>query len=208
MYLPGSAGQSAAQHDFYDFSGTIATGGTAQLLLPQRKSCTHLIIANLSNGTMFLQFGLRRSTAAISSGAVSTITLVDAGFGFQVAPAIELLGGGVAGDPATKGATMPGWPAPFRPAQATPIMQASAISGLEIASITVNDGGAGYLVAPYVFVRADRTDPTGVGLPTSGAGVPILPGEKLIWNGTACPTSAISILGPDTSAAYTVKWMP
>lgn len=208
MIRQGSRNQQQID-DYYDYSGTIATGGTAQLLLPQRKSCSHLVIANLSSGAMQVQFGIAPATAVLTSGKVTSVTVNDAGFGFLAPPDIFFFGGGTSGDLVTYGATMPDWPAPPSVASARAIMTSSAISGLQISSIEVDSGGSGYLAPPFVYVRAKRIDPTGVGLASATTGIPLLPnGGSYYINGTACPTSALSIWGASTSQVYTVKWMP
>ena len=167
------------------------------------------MIANNSTGVLMLQFGIRGGVATVSGGVVTAVSVADAGFGFNCAPLVELLGGGNANDPATYGATMAGWPAPSDAATAVAVMSASSISGLQVASITVTHGGASYLTAPYVFLRPSRRDPTGVGLPSASVGVPLLPnGGSYYINGTACPTDAIAIFGGTTGQAFTCKWMP
>lgn len=208
MYLPGARGQQQID-DYYDYSGTITTGGVAQLALPQRKSCSFLLVANVSTGILQIQIGVQRAIATISGGAVTGVTVPDAGFGFTKPPAILFGGGGNANDPVTSGGTMPDWPSPYNVAQAAPIMGTSSISGQTIASIALITGGAGYLSAPYVHILADRSDPTGVGIASATAGIPLqASGGSYYVNGTACPSTAISIWGATTGQAYTVKWMP
>lgn len=207
MKLVGVRGQQQID-DYYDASGTIATGGTAQLLLAQRKSCSSFFIQNLSSGALYLQFGLQPATATLTSGVVTSVAVNDAGFGFNAPPNVFFWGGGNANDPASYGATMQGWPSPKHPAQGVAVMATSAISGQKVNSISVTDGGSGYLVAPYVFVQALRTDPTGVGIPSATAGilVPANGGAFQIVDIT-CPTTAVAIFGATTGQAYTCKWM-
>lgn len=202
MQLVGSRAQQQVD-DYFDYSGTIATGGTPQLLMPQRKSCSHLVIANLSAEALNIQFGVLPATAGLTNGAVTSVTVNDAGFGFLVPPEVMFLGGGNAGDVATQGATMPDWPAPFRPAKGRAILTAGAISSIEI-----DDPGSGYLAVPYVAVRASRRDPNGVGIPSATRGIQ-LPANTGIFvlNGTSCPTVAISVYGGTAGQAYTAKWM-
>ena len=195
--------RSQQQRDrYYDASGTIASGGTAQLLLPQSKSRSHLFIVNNSTGVLNIQFGVLPGKATLTNGVVSSVSVPDAGFGFLVAPTVRFLGGGNANDPATKGATMPDWPSPFTPACGRAIL-----SGGAIASIAVDNGGSGYLVPPYVDIQADRTDPTGVGLASTTTFPVQANGGSAFWNGTACSCEAISIWGATTGQAFTAKWM-
>ena len=208
MKLLGSGGQQR-RDSLFDASGTITTGGTAQLLLPQSKARSYLLIVNNSSGLLMVQIGILPAVATISGGKVaSSITVNDVGFGFNLPPIVEFLGGGNSNDPPSYGATAPDWPAPAAPASGIAIMAASAINGLKISSITLNNPGSGYLAAPYVQVRADRTDPTGVGLPSATAGIPLLSqGSNYYSNGTTCPTDAVAIWGATTGQAFTCKWM-
>ena len=203
MRLIGAKGQQLVD-DYYDNSGTITAGGTAQLLLPQRKACSHLVIANNSTGVLMVQFGIRPAVATLTSGVVTSVTVPDAGFGFLYPPTLLFLGGGNINDPTmSTGATMPDWPSVNSPAQARAVLTAGAIS-----SVLLDNGGSGYLAAPYVFIQADRRDPTGVGIPSATVGIPIAAGGAYYVNGTACPTSAIAIWGATTGQAFTCKWMP
>jgi hypothetical protein len=210
MQLIGSRNQQI-QDNYFDASGSIASGGTAQLLLPQRKSCSHFAIWNLSSAdTLMIQIGILPGVATISNGAVTGVTVPDAGFGFNEAPEVLFWGGGASGDPTTFGATSPGWPAPNSPAQAVcNMVSASPLPGLKINSITVTNPGSGYLVAPFVMLKATRRDPTGVGLPSATVGIPLFAGGGAYYiNGTSCPTDAISVFGATTGDAWTCKWMP
>lgn len=200
MKWQGIAGQQR-QDFYYDASGTIASGGTAQLMLSQSKSRSHLMIINNSIGVLNIQFGIPPATAVLTSKAVTSVTVPDAGFGFLVPPAVLFLGGGNANDPASQGATMPDWPPPTNAARAT-----ATIANGTISSITISNGGANYLAPPYVAIVPDRTDPTGVGT-ASAATFPLLPnGGNVYFNGPVCPTDAISIWGATTGQAYVVKW--
>jgi hypothetical protein len=203
MRLIGARGQQLID-DYYDNSGSITTGATPQLMLPARKACSHLVIVNNSSGNLVIQFGVRPSTCSISNGAVSSVSVVDAGFGFTYTPSVFFLGGGNNGDPTmTVGVTAPDWPSPNNPAQGRAVLTSGSIS-----SITLDYAGSGYLSAPYVFIQPDRRDATGVGVPSASIGITIAAGGSYILNGTACPTSAIAIWGATTGQSYTVKWMP
>ena len=93
MNLIGSNNQQRID-GYFDYSGTITTGGAAQLMVPQRRSCSHLVLANNSVGSLFVQFGVRPATATLTSGVVTSVTINDAGFGFQYIPNVTFLGGG------------------------------------------------------------------------------------------------------------------
>ena len=203
MNLIGSRGQQL-QEAYLDHSGTITTGGTAQLCIPQRKACSHLLIQNLSAGTLTVQIGIRPGVATITNGVVTAISVPDAGFGFQKPPVVTLIGGGNAMAPGMQGATCFGWPSPANAATA----QAEIANGT-ISSIVITNGGSGYLAAPYVFIQADYRDPTGVGTPSSISGILLASGGGMIdFNGTACPTDAVAIWGATTGQAFTARWMP
>ena len=206
MYLVGSPGQQQI-HDVFDASGQIASGGTAQLCIPQRKSCSLIHIINTSAAILSVQIGIRPATATLTSGSVTSVAVGDAGFGFLVPPTVAFLGGGNSMDLASQGATMPHWPAPANAATGYATLSSGSIS-----AITVTNGGSGYTKTPYVYVLADRTDPTGVGLCNASVGIVLAAsgnaGSQLFLNYTSCPTTAISIWGGSTGQTYTAKWMP
>ena len=206
MRLLNSASQQRID-DYYDASGSITTGGTVQLLLPQRKSCSLLINHNLSAEALMLQFGILPATAALTNGAVTSVTVNDAGFGFKVPPEVFFYGGGNNGDLASYGATMPDWPTPTNVASGRAVMGTSAISGLQINSIEIDNPGSGYLAPPFVYILPSRRDPTGVGLASSTVGTLLTSGGGSYYvNGTFAPTTAISVYGGTTGQAYTCKW--
>lgn len=203
MFLVGSRGQQQVD-DLYDASGTITAGGTAQLVLPQRKSCSLLLLENISDTDMFFQIGVRPGVATLTSGVVTSISVPDAGFGFLLPPEVMALGGGNAGDPATQGGSLPGWPSPYRPASLRAVLTAGAIT-----SIAIDDGGSGYLAAPFIYIRPDRRDPTGVGIPSATVGMLLKSGGgQASYDATMCPTTAISVFCATTGKAYTCKWAP
>lgn len=199
--FPGLRGQQQVD-ELYDYSGAITTGGTPQLLLPQRKSCTYLLIQNTSAESMTIQFGVQPATAVLTNGVVTSVTVNDAGFGFKAPPSIRFLGGGNSNDPATYGATMPDWPPPSHVAAGRAIMSAGAISSIE-----VDNGGSGYTAPPFVQITALRTDPTGVGIPAATAGIVLAAGATFQINGMTCPTIAASVYGGTTGQTFTCKFM-
>ena len=201
MYLPGARGQQ--QRDFYyDYSGSLTSASLTQLILPQSKSRSHLLIASTSTHAIQVQIGIPPGVATLTSGVVTGITYPDAGFGFLAPPDVLLLGGGNSNDPASSGGTMPDWPPPSNVATAV-----AKIANGTISTITITNGGSGYTAAPFVFISAQRTDPTGVGSSSATLGIPIAANSSLMWNGTTCPTDAISIWGGTQGQTYTVKWM-
>jgi hypothetical protein len=217
MILVGAAGQQD-RIDLWDASGGITAGGTAQLLLPEAKSRSYLIIQNLdADHDLFVEFGAARATATLTSGVVTSLTITNAGFNYTSPPAVEFMGGGNSGQAGILGVGQPGYPSPGdpayvagryfdmsaqRPAKATAVLTAGAVS-----SFAISDGGRGYQVAPFVAMRNTLRDPYGVAIAsaTSGFLVPHA-GGKLEFNGTVCPTSAISIFGGTTNQAFCCKF--
>ncbi len=210
MKLVGSAGQQ--RRDFmFDASGTITTGGTPQLILPERKSTSFLQIQNLSTGPLLVEFGSARATCTIANGAVNAVTVTNAGFGFTKPPRILFYGGGQQDDfnPLIKNTTFIGiglvdYPSPSKVAHALGVLTTGALS-----SVTILDGGAGYVVAPQVFLANDHNDPNGAAAPSATVGVLLAAsGGSIFFNGTTCTTDAVSIFGATTGQAYSAKWMP
>jgi hypothetical protein len=204
MRIPGTASQQR-RDVVYDASGTITTGGTAQLVLPVRRSCSYLVLQNNSSGALFFGFGSGRATATITSGAVTSCSVTNAGFGFSRPPILQFMGGfGIA--PGV-GWTVPTWPSPPSTAKAHCVMTGSA-PNQTIASITVDSGGAGYVAAPYVWLFNDDLDPNGAFVPSSGVGVQLLSnGSSMTWEDTVVTTDQVSVWGATTAQAFTCLWM-
>lgn len=213
MKLVGAAGQ-AANHFLYDASGLIVSGTVPQLVLPRRLSCSHLIIANLhATLTMYIDFGSARATATISGGVVTACTVVNPGFGFSLAPSIEFRGGGADQFLNFLGSNDPNSPPPAKPAKAHCVMTGAA-PNMSVASITVDYGGAGYLVAPYVRILNHNRDPNGCADPSalSASGfygaLPLPPlGGSYYLNGTVTTTDQLAIYcSTGANAPFSCKW--
>ena len=198
----------------FDASGTVTTGGVAQLVLPERKSTTMLLICNPSTtSTLYFTFGSAVLTASLTGSGVSSVTVVNAGFGFTAGhpPVIEFLGGGRPFNTAAVATGLIGFDAPTHPARATCVMaSATPLPGLKIASVTIDDPGTGYVTAPQVRVTNDVLDPQGVAVPVANAAgtIPIGPFGSLSINDITNPTDAIAVISATTSAPFTVKWRP
>ncbi len=208
MKLVGSSNQQI-RHYMYDASGTVAAGGTAQLVLAQSQSRSFLLLQNNSAGNLWFEFGSARATATLTSDKVTSVSVTNAGFGFTKPPVVRFygggyeLGGGKNVNPSYLGLNQPNGSSPSNPADAVAVLTTGAVS-----SIVVNDGGAKYVKAPFVFLFNNDLDPYGCAVPSATSGILLTAGSSpLIWNGTTCPTDPIAVFGADTGAAFVCKWM-
>jgi hypothetical protein len=202
MKLVGSRGQIV--RDFmYDASGTITTGGTAQLILPERKTTSLILLQNISDTAMYVEFGSARATATLTSGVVTSISVTNGGFGFTKPPIVQFLGGGAGNGGPSLGCGEPSYPSPANPAKGTAVLVAGAVS-----SITIDNGGSGYKIAPYVLITNSVDDPFGCATPSATSGYELTAsGGPLQLNGTACTTDPIAIFCATTGKAFLAKWM-
>lgn len=191
--------------DFMDFSGTIAAGGTAQLLLPQQPGRLFLSVSNVAaTDVLYLGLGPAKATAAIAGGAVSSITVNNGGIGYTVTPNVRILGGIIAGDYKTApGSTnSAGVPLVGQPATAV-----AAISGGAVTGITVTNPGSGYIVPPLIYLE-NPLPALGGGAysPSANNGIPIPVNTTFTFNGILMvPTSAIAIVGATLGDQFHVK---
>lgn len=203
MHLPGSKGQSV--RDFmYDASGTITSGGAAQLILPEHAYRTSLFIQNISSTVMYVEFGGARATVSITgTGALNAFTITNAGFGYTIPPSVHFYGGGSL-------IKNPTYLCPGLPGNITPGTSGSAhavLTGGAVSSIVLDNTGLNYVKAPMVFLRSIQEDPYGAAVPSATSGALLAPnGGSLFYNGTALTTDAISIFCSATSAAYCCKY--
>jgi hypothetical protein len=81
---------------------------------------------------------------------------------------------------------------------------------MSVASITIDYGGSGYLVAPYVSILNADADPNGCADPSAGGGSGILlaaNGGTYDRNGTVCTTDAMALFcATGIGAKFTCKW--
>ena len=198
-----ATGQQNRRDYLFIADGTITTGGTAQLVLAQSQSRSYLLVQNLSNSPMWVGIGTASATCTISSGVVNAVTIVNAGFGFGKAPLVRFLGGGNAGNGSYLGLNQPGGASPSHPAQGLAVL-----SGGAVASVTIIDGGAGYVKAPYVQIMNSDLDPYGAFVPSANVGILLNgQGDKLEYNGTCCPTDPVSIISATTGDPFTCRFM-
>jgi hypothetical protein len=187
----------------YDASGTITTGGTAQLVLPEHNYRTSIFFQNISSNPLYLEFGGARATATLTNGVVTGITVTNGGFGYTAHPGVKFFGGG-------DSTINPTYLAPGLPGQMSSHSGASGLSVLtngSVSSITILNGGKHYVNPPYVFLQSSEQDPYGCATPSATSGALLLPnGGSLFYNGTALTTDAVAIYGATTGQAYTVKY--
>lgn len=207
--LQGIRGQT--YHDrLFDASGTITSGGTAQLVLPEAKMRSSLIIENISDTDMLIEIGAARATATISSGAVNAVSVSNAGMGYSLAPTVKFIGGAYPGG-ITTSLTLalpgdPSWPSPQHVARAHCVMTGTA-PNMTIASIAIDDAGSGYQYPPYVLLTNNILDPFGAAVPSAAVGILLkAAGGSYTSNGTFCTTDQISIFCASSSKAFTCKY--
>lgn len=219
MFLPQASHQSG-YHPGYRVDSTIVAGGTAQLILPVANSRSMMMVMNTSSNPLFLEHGPARATATISGGAVTAITVVNAGFNYTIAPTIQFDGGfgpyvansswdgrGLLGSPAPTGLAKQGdvsGNVQFnRPAKAHFLLSGGAIS-----SVVIDDPGFGYVNPPEVVIKNHDFDPFGCAVPSATVGIylPATNGYYYI-NGSACWTDAVALYGGTTGQTYVCEYM-
>ena len=207
MKLVGASGQFV-KHPTFDSSGTITTGGTAQLIVAERPRCSMFMVQNISDTAMVLEIGSARATATLTNGVVTSVAITNAGFGFTVPPIVEFLGGGDSNaNPSYLGAGMPGVQAPTNVATGIAVLGTGGSAGT-VASVTIINGGSGYVKAPYVFMRNSENDPFGCATPSATSGILLgANGGSYYVNGTAQTTDPLAIFCATTGKAFTCKWM-
>lgn len=209
MKLQNVANQGT-RHPLYRADGSITAGGTAQLVLGRSVSRSHLIIQNTSTGPLWLEIGCGRATATLTSGAVSSVSVSNAGFNYTKPPLVKFWGGGNNyGNTSWVGVGQPNMPPPNSVGPAGRIAAAHAVLvGGAISSIVVDDGGAGYTAAPYVEIINSDLDFLGCAVPSAGVGILLPAGSfPLIYNGSVCPTDPIAIFGATTGQTFMCGWM-
>ena len=210
MFLPNTHAQQTYAH-LYDASGTIATGGTAQIVLPRQRSRSSFIFVNNSAVNMYLEFGpARAGIPVLSSQTVSSVPVANAGMGYSRVPVIRFYGGAF-GFPNATAPTYtvqgtPDLPSPSHPAMAHCVMTGSA-GAMTVSSIVIDDPGVGYLYPPYAYIQNDELDPFGSAVPSVGTGILLLAsGGSYTSNGTVCVTDAVSVYCATTGSAFSCKY--
>lgn len=206
--LVGYSGQRVRMPTF-DASGTITTGGTSQLILPVGFGRASLLIENISDTAMYLGIGGPTASASLTSGAVSSVSVVNAGLGYSRAPHITFMGGVFDANRTTPNYSLVSsadFPSPSNPAKAHCVMTGAAGS-MTIASIVIDNPGSGYLFPPYVYIHNDPLDPFGSFNPSVTAGILLSAnGGSYNPNGSVCTTDQISVFCATTGKAFTCKY--
>lgn len=211
MYLLGSHHQTLRTH-IYDASGSITSGGTAQLVLPDQMNRSSLLFINNSSSNMFLEIGYARAgLPVLSNGTIASVpmtgTNANVGFGYSRAPLIVFRGGaflqtGVSYS--TQGTI--DYNAPSNPAKAHCVMTGAAGS-MTVSSIVVDNPGSGYMYPPVCYLGNDPLDPFGAAVPSATVGILLVAnGGSYVANGTVCSTDPVSIFCAASSAAFTCKY--
>jgi hypothetical protein len=207
--LIGAGGQQV-QH--YLWRSDVTMTGSAQLVLGRSQARCLLLLHNVGINSMYLEIGSGAAAATLTSGKVSSIAVTNAGFNYSKPPLVRILGGGQAGNSSYLGLNQPNGPGPNsqggftgRPATAHAVMT-GAVGSQTIASIAIDDGGAGYAIAPYVQIMNDDLDPYGAAVPAVLTGIVLAAGDTLKFDATASPTDPISVIGT-AADILTCRWM-
>lgn len=170
------------------FSGSIAAGGTSQLIIPARTTRTYLLFENTSSAYLRVGLGGARATVAVSSGALTTFTIVNGGFGYTKPPIVKIFGGVGGGL---------GFPAPARVGSAI-----ATLSGTAVNAITVSDVGSGYTAPPLVILENAPDDFAGAYNPSATVGWLINPGGQLVFECSTVISDQVSIFGATTGQTF------
>lgn len=198
MNLQGSRGQ---QVSLPLYRADITMTGSAQLVLAKSMSRSSLILQNLGTHAMAIEIGGARAHAVLTNGVVTSVVVDNGGFGYLKPPVVKFLGGGPTGgapggigyNSSYQGLNQPNGPTPSNFATGIAVLSAGGV-----ASVTVNNGGANYVVAPYVYLESSDLDPYGCATPavaSSGMGLPASQAVPIAWNGTTAITDAVSVIG-------------
>jgi len=182
----------------YRADGTIAAGGTPQLILPRAAPRSSIIIQNTSTSdTIYLEFGCARATATVSGGKVTAVTVTNAGFGFTYAPSVHFLGGGNLLNGRDLGVGYPNQNAPSNYATAHCVLSGGAIS-----SIVIDNPGSGYDCAPYVQLLNDPNDNYGCAVPSATVGYKLTAGSVFRESYNVVTTDTIAVYGGTTGDSW------
>lgn len=204
MRMPGIRGQIGVRDLTFRADSTIASASVPQLILPESWQRSFFEFQNISTATMFLEFGSARAHCGLTSGAVSSITVDNGGFGFTIPPTVEFLGGGNGGNSAVIGTGDPFGPAPNSPAKAHAVLTAGVVT-----SIVIDDPGSNYKAAPYVRLVNSNLDFIGCADPSigSGSGMTVFPGILITTKDLTVPTDQVAVFCATISSAFFCRYM-
>lgn len=220
MILPNAAGQPGL-HRAFRADGTLSSNSV--LVLPQAMTRCQFMIMNISAAPMYMDHGCARANAVITSGAVTSLTISNGGFGFTIPPLVTFAGGGGQGTGVNQGNAgiiansswngrgLLGSPPPSgtSPTVARPAVARSVLTSGVVTSFIIDDPGAGYVNPPEVILTNDPRDPFGCADPSvgSGSGVYLAAnGGSYYLNGTAMWMDAVALWGTNASK-FTCEYM-
>jgi len=179
-----------------------------------------IMVMNISANAMYLEHGCARAHATLTNGVVSSITMDNVGFNFTLPPTVQFLGGfgpTIPGPSGWTGEGQNGYPQPtgFNLTGTTPIANRHAKGGAVLSagtvnSITILDGGYGYVNPPEIILTNHPDDPFGCADPSVGGGTGIYIGATNGYyyiNGTTCWTDAVALYCATTTSKFTVEYM-
>ena len=182
----------------YRADGTIASGGTPQLILPRAAPRSSFMIQNTSaSDTLYFEFGCARAKATVSNGAITAVTVTNAGFSFTYPPIVKFLGGGNISNGRDLGLGYPNQSAPSNFATAHCVLSNGAVS-----SIVIDNPGSGYDCAPYVQLLNDPNDNYGCAVPSTSSGLKLAPGVTHSMQYSVVTTDSIAVYGATTGDSW------
>lgn len=222
MKLVGAENQQK-RHYLYRADGAIASATLPQLIVAQAQARSMMFFQNISSAaTMWFEIGSGSATATLTGSTVSSVTVVNGGFGYTKPPVVKFLGGGYpvgSGDSrfptrntAYLGLNQPNGAAPSDPAEAVAVLSSGAVSSISLVQSRYGAGsvgGSNYAIAPYVQILNSDLDPYGCADPSVGGGSGYMLGanQSLYWNGTATPTDPVAVFCTTVGAKFVFRWM-
>jgi hypothetical protein len=194
MHWQGTQSQITGGDILFVADVTLASGN-ATLVLPAQPSRSFLMLQNLGNHPMYVEFGAGTATATLTGTKVTSISVVNGGFNFTSPPIVRLMGGGPSASGNGKpylGLNQPNGQNPSHVALAH-----ATLSGGAVNAFVVDDQGSGYLIAPYVLLLNSDLDPYGCATPsaTSGITLPASQTAPIKFDGSFCPTGPVAVIG-------------
>ena len=192
-----------------DYSGSITTGGTPQLVLPRWASRSYFFFQNTSTNPLVLEFGSARGLAVVSSGTISSVSVTNGGMGYTFAPKVTLIGGGPSGqvpDGLNAGYVSP-TPGGYDTAMGVQAIVTAAVSGGSL-TFSVTYPGSGYIGAPYVFLTPDPRDPLGAAKPSATVGIAVAAGATFVQETAYVSPDQVTVYGGTTAQTFVCKVAP